>query len=79
MDELRRSMETEVSDAALPAVRRRWAQAYAELGDAEGAVEHLEPLLAANSLISVHTLESRAAWMLVRGAPSFQALLDRHR
>ena len=78
-EQLRRSMETEVSDAALPSVRRRWAQAYAELGDAEGAVEHLEPLLAANSLISVHTLESRVAWMLVRDAPAFRALLDRHR
>jgi len=60
-------------------VQRRWAQAYAELGDAAGAVEHLEPLLEANTLISVHTLESRAAWMLIRDDPAFQALLARHR
>lgn len=82
-DEARRqlelSMAIEVSDAALPAVQRRWAQAYAELGEAGRAVEYLEPLLDENSLVSVETLESRAAWMLIRDDPAFQAMLDRHR
>ena len=77
--QLEMSMDTEVSEGALPAVRRRWAQAFAELGDVEGAVEQLEPLLEANSLITIHTLESRVAWALVRDAPEFQALLARHR
>lgn len=77
--QLEMSMAIDVSDAALPAVQRRWAQAYAELGEAARAVEYLEPLLAENSLVSVETLESRAAWMLVRDDPAFQAMLDRHR
>lgn len=78
-EQLRMSMAMQVSEAALPSVRRRWAQAYAELGDVGGAVEHIEPLLEANSLITVHTLESRVTWAHVRDDPAFQALLDRHR
>ncbi|MDX1646478.1 MAG: hypothetical protein R3304_04990 [Longimicrobiales bacterium] len=78
-EHLRISMETEVSEEALPAVRRRWAQAYAELGDAEAAVEHLEALLASNSPVSVHSLEARVTWNGIRDHPAFQALLDRHR
>jgi tetratricopeptide (TPR) repeat protein len=77
--QLEQSMATPVSAGGLPNAQRRWAQAYAELGDAEGAVAQLEPLLTANSLITVHTLESRAAWMLVRDDPAFQQLLARHR
>jgi len=50
-----------------------------ELGDVAGMVEHIEPLLEANSLVSVHTLESRVAWASVRDDPAFQAMLDRHR
>jgi tetratricopeptide (TPR) repeat protein len=73
------SMNTEVDEAALPAIRRRWAQTYAELGEVDAAVEHLEALLAMNSTISVHALESRAAWALIRDEPAFQAMLDRHR
>ena len=73
------AMAMPVSDAALPAVRRRWAQAYAELGDVEGAVEHLEPLLATPSLVTVHTLETRWTWEPIRGHPAFRAMLDRHR
>lgn len=76
--QLEESMATPVSDQALPNAQRRWAQAYAELGDAQGAVDQLEPLLEANSLITVHTLESRAAWMFIRDDPAFQALLERH-
>ncbi|MEX2465668.1 MAG: hypothetical protein WD995_02075 [Gemmatimonadota bacterium] len=73
------AMAMPVSEAALPQVRRRWAQAYAELGDVEGAVEHLEPLLSVPSLITVHTLETRWTWEPVRGHPAFRAMLDRHR
>lgn len=73
------SMAMDVSDEALPAVRRRWAQTYAELGDAAGAVEHLEPLLEAHTLVTVHTLASREAWAGIRNDPAFQALLARHR
>jgi tetratricopeptide (TPR) repeat protein len=77
--QLERSMSISVSAAGLPTAQRRWAQAAAELGDAAGAVAHLEPLLEANSLISVNTLRTRAAWMLIRDDPAFQALLERHR
>ena len=73
------SMNTEVDQAALPGIRRRWAQTYAELGEVDAAVEHLEALLAMNSTISVHALEARAAWALIRDEPGFQAMLDRHR
>jgi tetratricopeptide (TPR) repeat protein len=73
------AMVMPVSAQAMPAVRRRWAQAYAELGDVEGAVEHLEPLLSIPSLISVHTLETRLTWEPVRDHPAFRAMLDRHR
>jgi tetratricopeptide (TPR) repeat protein len=79
MRQLERSRNIAVSAAGLPTAQRRWAQAYAELGDAEGAVAQLEPLLEANSLISVNTLRTRAAWMLIRDDPAFQALLERHR
>ena len=75
---LERAMSIDVSAAGLPVAQRRWAQAYAELGDAAGAVAQLEPLLEANSLISVHTLRTRAAWMLIRSDPAFQAMLERH-
>lgn len=76
---LEQAMAMPVSPEALPAVRRRWAQAYAELGDVEGAVEHLEPLLSMPSLITVHTLETRWTWQPVRDHPAFRAMLDRHR
>ena len=76
---LEAAMAMEVSDAALPAVRRRWAQAFAELGDVEGAVEQLEPLLSSPSLVTVHTLETRWTWEPIRNHPAFEALLDRHR
>lgn len=76
---LEEAMAMPVSDAHLPTVRRRWAQAYAELGDVEGAVEHLEALLSVPSLITVHTLETRWTWEPIRDHPAFRALLDRHR
>ena len=77
--QLERALAMEVSTAAMPTVRRRWAQAYAELGDAEGAVEHLEPLLETRNDINVHTLEARVSWRRIRNAPAFQAMLERHR
>lgn len=69
----------EVGAGASPGVRRRWAQAYAELGDVDAAVEHLESLLAMPSLVSVHSLETRYTWEGIRDEPAFQAMLDRHR
>jgi hypothetical protein len=56
---LAEAMAMPVSDVYLRTVRRRGAQAYAHLGDVEGAIEHLEPLLQVPSLITVHTLETR--------------------
>jgi hypothetical protein len=68
-----------VSDEAMASVRRRWAQAYAELGEVEKAVEHLEYLLANPSLVTVHTLESRLVWEPIRDHSAFRALLERYR
>lgn len=83
MDEARERLEMAmampVSDEALPSVRRRWAQAYAELGDVERAVEQLEYLLSIPSLVTVHTLESRMAWEPIRHEREFRDLLDRYR
>jgi tetratricopeptide (TPR) repeat protein len=82
-EDARRALETAmsmpVSDEAVSGVRRRWAQTYAELGDVEHAVEHLEYLLSAPTLVTVHTLESRMTWAPIREEPAFQALLERHR
>jgi len=63
----------------MPDVRRRWAQAYAELGDVEGAVEQLEILLASPSLVTIYTLEDRWTWEPIRDHPAFHAMLERHR
>lgn len=76
---LEEAMAMPVSDEWMPRVRRRWAQVYAELGDAAAAVEHLEQLLAIPSLVTVHTLETRMAWDPIRDRPEFRALLERHR
>ncbi len=76
---LAQAMEMEVSSAGRPLVVRRWAQAYAELGDTERVVELLESLLGDPSPITVHSLEVRAAWAGVRHTEAFQAMLARHR
>ncbi len=76
---LERAMTMPVSDAWQARVQRRWAQAYAELGDVARAVEYLEPLLEIPSLVTVHTLETRLTWAPIRDRPEFQALLERHR
>jgi tetratricopeptide (TPR) repeat protein len=77
--ELEKGMAMPVSDAARPAVQRRWAQAFAELGDVEGAVAQLESLLESSTLVTVASLTTRYAWEPVRNDPAFQAMLDRHR
>ena len=51
----------------------------AELGDVEGAVAQLEPLLSVPSLVTVQSLETRMTWRPLRDHPAFQAMLDRHR
>ena len=83
LDDARRllaeAMKMPVSDEALPGVRRRWAQAFAELGDVEGAVEHLDYLLSIPNLMTVSSLETRITWEQVRDHPAFRAMLDRHR
>lgn len=76
---LQEAMQMELTEAQRPAVQRRWAQALAELGDVEGAVAQLEPLLMANTLVTVESLETRMTWEPIRDDPAFQALLDRHR
>jgi len=76
---LTEAMAMPVSEEALPSVRRRWAQAFAELGDVDEAVEHLDYLLSVPSLITVQTLETRLTWEPIRDHPEFRALLDRHR
>lgn len=76
---LEEAMAMEVSDAQRPAVQRRWAQAYAELGDVEGAVAQLEPLLATSTLVTVESLSTRYTWEPVREHPAFQEMLARHR
>jgi len=76
---LEEAMGMPVSDEAMPGVRRRWAQAYAELGDVENAVEQIEYLLSVPTLMTVHTLASRVTWAPIRDHPAFQAMLDRHR
>jgi tetratricopeptide (TPR) repeat protein len=76
---LEEAMAMPISDEAMPGVRRRWAQAYAELGDVDAAVEHLDYLLSVPSPMTVATLETRLTWTPIRDHPTFQALLDRHR
>jgi tetratricopeptide (TPR) repeat protein len=77
--QLEKGMAMPVSDAARPAVQRRWAQAFAELGDVEGAVAQLEGLLESSTLVTVNSLTTRYTWEPVRNDPAFQAMLDSHR
>ncbi len=76
---LEQAMNMPVSDDAMAGVRRRWAQAYVELGDVEAAVEHIDFLLSIPTLMTVASLETRVTWAPIRDHPEFQALLDRHR
>ena len=72
-------MAIRVTDAARPGIQRRWAQAYAELGDARSAVRYLEPLLQQHTLVTVQSLATRISWAPIRNDPEFRALLDRYR
>ncbi len=78
-EHLEAAMGMQVSAAGVPLVHRRWAQAYAELGDAESAVEYLEPLFAMNNNINAHSVDARVSWRRIRHEPVFQAMLDRNR
>lgn len=68
-----------VSDEERPAVQRRWAQAYAELGEVERAAELLEPLITSSTLVTVNSLSTRYTWEPVRNTLVFQEMLARHR
>ncbi len=76
---LAKAMSMPVSDDARPAVQRRWAQAYAELGEVERAVELLEPLITSSTLVTVNSLSTRYTWEPVRNTLAFQEMLARHR
>ncbi len=82
-DEARRvldaAMAMDVPAAQLPGVQRRWAQAYAELGEVDAAVALLEPLLVSSTLVTVNSLATRYTWEPIRDDPAFQAMLARHR
>jgi tetratricopeptide (TPR) repeat protein len=76
---MERALSTDRIDQLGQAVQRNWAQAYAELGDTERAVEILERLLNMPSQVTVRSLETRVSWDGIREQPAFQALLERHR
>lgn len=76
---LTKAMSMPVSDDERPAVQRRWAQTYAELGDVEMAVELLDPLIASSTLVTVNSLSTRRTWEPVRNTLVFQEMLARHR
>ena len=76
---LAKGMSMPVSDDVRPAVQRRWAQAYAELGEVEKAVELLEPLITSSTLVTVNSLSTRYTWEPVRNTLVFQEMLARHR
>ena len=76
---LEKAMSMPVSDDERPAVQRRWAQTHAELGDVEGAVSLLEPLIASSTLVTINSLSTRYTWEPVRNTIEFQEMLARHR
>ena len=76
---LEKAMSMPVSDDERPAVERRWAQTHAELGDVEGAVSLLEPLIASSTLVTINSLSTRYTWEPVRNTIEFQEMLARHR
>ncbi len=76
---LEKAMSMEISDEARPSVQRRWAQAYAELGNVEQAVALLEPLITSSTLVTVNSLATRYTWEPVRNNIVFQEMLSRHR
>ncbi len=76
---LEKAKSMPVSDDERPGVQRRWAQTHAELGDVEGAVALLEPLIASSTLVTVHSLSTRYTWEPVRNHIRFQEMLARNR
>ena len=76
---LEKAMSMPVSDDERPAVQRRWAQTHAELGDVQGAVALLEPLIANSTLVTINSLSTRYTWEPVRNTIEFQEMLARHR
>ena len=76
---LEKAMSMPLSDDERPAVQRRWAQTYAELGEVQAAVELLEPLIASSTLVTVNSLSTRYTWEPVRSNILFQEMLARHR
>lgn len=61
-----------------PAAKRNWAQAHAELGDVERAVEVLEELLRDRTLVTPESVRARVSWDGIRSHPAFEAMLARH-
>jgi serine/threonine-protein kinase len=59
-------------------VAERRAQILAQAGDADGALNEIERLLAGPSQISVHTLRLDPLWDPIRDHPRFKALLTRY-
>lgn len=76
---LEKAMAMPISEEARPAVQRRWAQTYAELGDVAEAVGLLEPLISSSTLVTVHSLTTRYTWTNVRDHILFQEMLARNR
>jgi tetratricopeptide (TPR) repeat protein len=76
---LEKAKSMPVSDDERPAVQRRWAQTHAELGDVQGAVSLLEPLIASSTLVTINSLSTRYTWEPVRSSIEFQEMLARHR
>ena len=72
-------MEVDVEAFQSVFIRRRRAQAYAELGEIELLIAGLEYLLSVPSPVTVHTRGSRLTWSGARDHPAFQELLRRHR
>jgi tetratricopeptide (TPR) repeat protein len=76
-ESLRITADTTLLDRRrLTDIRRFRAMAYAELGDADRAIEELEHLLSVPSAITPYTLRDRQAWLPLRGDPAFEAFVE---
>jgi serine/threonine protein kinase/Flp pilus assembly protein TadD len=56
-------------------VAEECARIFAQAGEAEGALDEIERLLAEPSLVTFHTLRLDPLWDPLRGSPRFQALV----
>ena len=61
-----------------PDVTQTLARVYAEVGEAERAIDVLEHLLAVPSKLTVSLLKVQAVWDLIRHHPRFIDLLKRY-